>query len=215
MTDALSSRERLNRLVALAAQGAAGRAALLDELVDLLGDWPADYAQAMRGTFEALFEKTAREADGATRARLAGRVAEAAGLPVELLNDFYFDASAPLRARILARNACADDADGPTQPIDGAALVAAARRTMNGAFAETFAATLRLPKQMAQTILAEPSGEALAVACRGAGLDRASFSALAILTGGATPARLAAYDAVPQAGAAGLLGFWRGRAASL
>src|ERR1700743_2560159 len=124
MTDALSSRarssrERLNRLLALAARGADGRAALLDDLVDLLADWPADYAQAMRATFETLFEKTAREADPATRTRLAQRLADAACVPVELLNDFYFEADAATRARILARNACADDADGGAQAADG------------------------------------------------------------------------------------------------
>jgi hypothetical protein len=209
MTDALSPRERLNRLLALAAQGAQGRVALLDELVDLLADWPADYAQAMRGTFEALLEKTAREADAETRAKLAGRLAAAAGVPVELLNAFYFEAPPALRARILARNADAADRDAVPPAASGMALVAAARTTVNGTFAQTFAATLHLPPALAHAILADPSGEALAVACRGAGLDRACFSALAILTGDAGAARLRAFDAIPPAGAARLLDHWR------
>jgi hypothetical protein len=211
MTDALSSRERLNRLLDLAARGDAGRAALLDELADLLLDWPAGYAQAMRAPFEALFEKTAREADAPTRAALAERLEGAAGLPVELLNTFYFEAPAGLRACILAY-----DADAPGEPsapaTDGAALVASARRTMNGTFVQAFAAALSLPGDVAHAILADASGQALAVACRGAGLDRATFSALAILTGGPSPDRLAAFDTVPGAGAAQLLRAWRAQA---
>ncbi|MEI9932846.1 MAG: hypothetical protein WDM89_20495 [Rhizomicrobium sp.] len=72
---AQTPRERLNYLVELAAQGSAGRAALLNELADLLLDWPKDWAQAMRTPFEALLEKTAREVDapGPRGARGAAR----------------------------------------------------------------------------------------------------------------------------------------------
>src|SRR5665213_3107196 len=71
---AQAPRERLNHLLELAAQGPAGRAALLGELADLLLDWPADYALAMRAPFEALFEKTAREVDAQTRVDVARRL---------------------------------------------------------------------------------------------------------------------------------------------
>ena len=201
---ALSSRERLNRLLDLAARGAGGRAALLDELADLLSDWPADYAQAMRAPFEALFEKTAREAGGAARTALAARLADHEELPLALINEFFLDADAPSRARILKRNQSLDD-DTPPPRADGAALVAAARRTINGAFADTFAAALTLPRGMAEAILADP--EAFAVACKGAGLDRAAYSAVALLCGSA----LAPFEDIPQAGAERLTRFWRER----
>jgi hypothetical protein len=109
-TAAPSSRERLGRLLDLAAGGAGARTALLGQLADLLFDWPADYAQAMRAPFEALFEKTAREADAATRAALAARLADHAELPVALLNEFFLDAAEPMRADILRRNDARDDA---------------------------------------------------------------------------------------------------------
>jgi hypothetical protein len=202
---ASSSRERLNRLLDLAARGEAGRTALLGELAALLLDWPSDYAQAMRGPFEALFEKTAREADPETRAALADRLTEHDALPVALLNEFFLDASPLARARILKRNEALDDElAGGT--VDGAALVAAARATMNGAFVELFAAALALPAGLARTIFADRA--ALAIACRGAGLDRAAFSAIALITGAAAPE---AYDEVPEAAARRLVAFWRER----
>src|SRR6185312_10593966 len=181
---ALSSRERLNHLLDLAARGPEGRAALLDDLAELLVDWPADYVQAMRAPFEALFEKTARETDAKGRAAVAAKLAGHDELPVALLNEFFLDASAPLRAEILERNE-ALDAEGETAPAraDGQALVSAARRTMNGAFADVFATALSLPRALAQAILDDASGQALAVACKGAGLDRAAYSAVALIAG--------------------------------
>jgi hypothetical protein len=206
---AQSSRDRLNHLLELAAQGAAGRAGLLDDLADLLTDWPADYAQAMRGPFEALFEKTAREADCGTRTLLAARLADHGELPVALLNGFFLDADAATRAHILKRNAALDDdaADaGPVRAADGATLVAAARRTVNGAFVEIFADTLSLPRGTARAIFAD--GGAMAVACKGAGLDRAACSAITLLAGGGAPVD---YDAIPREAARRLVRYWRER----
>ena len=199
-----SSRERLGHLLDLAASGAEGRAALLDELASLLLDWPADYAQAMRAPFEALFEKTAREADGATRASLAERLVDHGELPVALINEFFLDASREIRARILKRNEALDEPE-PVFRADGSALVAAARRTLNGAFVEMFAATLSLPRPVAVAILAD--AEALAIAAKGASLDRAAYSAIALISG----TGLADYDAVPESGARHLVAFWRER----
>jgi hypothetical protein len=83
---------------------------------------------------------------------------------------------------------------------------------MNGEFAGAFAATLSVPRTVAQEILTDASGQSLAVACKGAGLDRAAFSAIALLTAYAPdPARLSHFDAVPQTGSERLLDFWRGR----
>jgi hypothetical protein len=208
---AQAPRERLNHLLELAAQGPAGRAALLGDLADLLLDWPADYALAMRAPFEALFEKTAREADSAARANVAARLEGHEDLPVSVLNEFFFDAPDELRTRILARNE-ALDADG-MEPghVDTPGLVEAAR-TMNGAFVDVFASTLSLPLSIAQEILTDASGQSLAIACKGAGLDRAAFSAIALLTAGRTDAaRLRHFDAIPTTGAERLLDFWRGR----
>jgi hypothetical protein len=207
---AQTSRERLNHLLELAAQGPTGRAALLGELADLLLDWPADYAIAMRAPFEALFEKTAREADAPSRAAIAARLDGHEELPVSLLNEFYFDAPDELRARILARNEALESEDRAAGEIDGAALVEAAR-TLNGAFKDRFAHMLALHDTVARAILGDASGQSLAVACKGAGLDRAAFSAIVLLTSH-DPARLSHFDAVPQAGAERMLDFWRGRA---
>jgi hypothetical protein len=206
---AQAPRERLNRLLDLAARGPVGRAALLGELADLLLDWPADYAVAMRGPFEALFEKTAREVDAATRAAIAARLDGHEELPVSLLNEFYFEAPIALRARILALNEATDGEFHGVDDVDAAALVEAAR-TMNGAFADRFASALSLPPAVMTDIFADASGQSLAVACKGARLDRAAFSAIALLTS-SDPSRLAHFDAVPQAGAERLLDFWRAR----
>ena len=199
-----SSRDRLNHLLELAAEGPAGRAALLGDLADLLLDWPQDYAQAMRAPFEALLEKTAREADAAARAALAERIAADGALPTDLLNEIFFDASREARARILKRNAALDGEAAPLG-VDSHALVAAARRALNGGFARIFAEALSLPRATAERILADP--ECLAIACKGAGLDRAAYSAIALLSAGA----LADFEAIPEAGARRLSQFWQTR----
>ncbi|HEX4860669.1 MAG TPA: hypothetical protein VFV07_05495 [Rhizomicrobium sp.] len=206
MPHASSSRERLGILLDLAAQGAAGRTALLDELAGLLVDWPADYVQAMRGPFEALFEKTAREAAPEVRAALAERLAEHDELPVALLNEFFLDASPASRVHILRRNAVLDEPDGaPPHKADSRALVAAARRTVNGAFLDVFAHALSLPPALAHAIFAD--AEAMAVACRGAGIDRAAYSTIALLTGSG----LADFENIPVSAAARLVAFWQAR----
>ncbi len=62
---------------------------------------------------------------------------------------------------------------------------------------------LALPEPTATDILADISGQSLAVACKGSGLDRATFSALAVLTArnGNAAVRLDAFDQVPQGAA--------------
>jgi hypothetical protein len=209
---AQAPRERLNHLLELAAQGPAGRAALLGELADLLLDWPADYALAMRAPFEALFEKTAREVDARTRVDVARRLEGHDELPVAVLNEFFLEAPRGLRTRILALNDVQDADTEETVTVDGPSLLEAAR-TMNGTFAGTFAHTLSLPEATATEILGDATGQSLAVVCKGAGLDRATFSAIALLVArdGDIAARLSAFDQVPQSGAERLTGFWRAR----
>jgi hypothetical protein len=84
---------------------------------------------------------------------------------------------------------------------------------MNGVFAEKFAEMLSLPHATAKDILTDATGQSLAVACKGNGLDRATFSTIALLTAhGANPLeRLSAYDQIPQAAAERLTEFWRTR----
>ena len=70
---------------------------------------------------------------------------------------------------------------------------------------------------MAEQILEDETGAALAVACKGANMDRAAFSALALLT---RPGRdrahafavLDAFDNVPTSEATRVLRGWRGSA---
>jgi len=206
MAGSPSSRERLNRLLELAAQGPSARAALLDELTDLLLDWPMDYAQAMRGPFEALLEKTAREADGPARARLLSRIADRPELPLSLCNAFFLDADIETRRVILTRNASSEEGDAPAA-ADGATLVEAARMTANGNFVKLFASSLALPPGLAARIVGD--GHALAVAAKGTQISRAAFSALAVMTGNGAN-NLDQFDAIPEAGARNLLRHWRG-----
>jgi len=96
----MSGTQRLINLLELANQGPTMRAALAEEVAELLTDWPADCPFEMRSTCEALLARAAREVDDDTRARLRIRL--------------YADPA--LSARILPR-----EAPGP-------ALVAAARQ---------------------------------------------------------------------------------------
>ena len=90
-------------------------------------------------------------------------------------------------------------------------LVAAAR---NGALQDALAESLGVEPRMAQQILDDESGAALVVACKGAHIDRAAFSALALLT---RPGRdrsnaytvLDTYDAMPISEATRVLRGWR------
>jgi len=183
-------KERLSHLLELAARGAGERAALAGEVADLLLDWPDAYPTSMRATFESLLEKIVREMDLGARAALAPRFHGRDDVPLTLLNEFFLCAPDEMRAAILARN----DAAGATDalPIDSGALLEAARS------GKDFAAALARR----------------AVLCKGAGISRATFSAIAILAGPPRPvdesfAMLAAYDRVPANGAMQLLAFWQ------
>ena len=205
-------KERLCHLLELAAQGAGERAHLAGEVADLLLDWPAQYPAAMRATFEALLEKIVREMDASSAAALALRFEGRADFPLSLLNEFFLFASAEMQGALLARN----DAEGPSAGIwiDAEALLHEARA--KGDFAASLARLAAIPQATALAILADTSGAALAVLCEGAQIARASFSAMAILTGPARSvhenfAMLAVFDRVPENGARHLLAFWRAR----
>ncbi|HUJ03568.1 MAG TPA: DUF2336 domain-containing protein [Rhizomicrobium sp.] len=207
---------RLKRLIDLAENPAPPeRAALALELCDLLAKWPAQYPAAMREPFETLLEKCLREVDGPTRAHVAARITARAETPVPLLNALFFDAPAEARPAILRRNA---ETNGHRMghAADEARVIAAARRAGGEAFAAEFARLLGIAPLTARRILAEPSGNALAIACKGAHLTRAAFSALAVLfapDARACEKRLEAFDNVPQDGADNMVRYWQNEAA--
>lgn len=204
-----SAKERLVHLLELAEQGPALRTALAEEVTDLLLDWPSDCPAVMRTPCEALLERAARDVDAATRARLAQRIDGHADLPVALLNALFFVASESLKKSIVARNENAVDLPADESVADEAALVRAARG--NEAFTVEFARLLNVSVETAQDILTDISGQSLAVACKGAHVTRAGFSALTLLTAKnvACGTRLAAYEAVPQLAAERMLHAWR------
>jgi hypothetical protein len=178
----MSANPRLTHLLELADKGPALRAALAEEVAALLLEWPTDCPAEMRPVFENLLAKTARDVDADTRARLRVRL--------------Y--ANRELCARVLPR-------ENPV-PV----LIAAARE--GAPVVSRLAETLGLDESRAAEILKEESGEALAIACKGAGLSRAAFSTLALLAFPREQAgqRLSVYDRVATLDAARTLRAWRG-----
>ncbi len=211
-----SAKERLSHLLVLASEGPAQRATLVGELADMVLDWPADCAAAMQKPLLSLFALTVREADDETRAKLAARLGGHSELPLSLINEFYLSAPARVRREILTRNQFAqgDEADPDTVAADARALLAAARDAAIRDFAAAFGCTVGIPRRIAQSILSDASGEALAVLCKGTQLDRAMFSALVLLKG-AGEAQLSIFDTVPQHAAERLARHWRAHAAPL
>jgi hypothetical protein len=187
----MTAAHKLSHLLQLADQGPSLRAALAEEVAELLTHWPSDYPGSMKPVCEALLAKAAHDVDAATRARLR----------VQL----YADPS--LAARVLgARESAA------------LTLVEAARQGgLGGGLQAALSESLGVDAAMARQIVEDESGAALAVACKGAGLDRAAFSALALLT---RPGRdrahafavLDAFDTVPASEATRVLRGWRGEA---
>lgn len=180
----MTASHKLSHLLQLADQGPALRAALAEEVAELLTGWPADYPDSMRGVCEALLAKAARDLDTPTRARLR----------VRLCSD------PDLARRVLPRESAARS------------LVTEAR--CGRAVADLLAEKLAVDTATARQIVDDETGNALAVACKGAGLDRAAFSALAVM---AAPSRapaqsfavLDAFDSVPAAEASRVLRTWR------
>jgi hypothetical protein len=166
----------------------------------------------MRAPVVALLEKTSRETDDGTRARLAARLGGHGELPLDLVNEFFLSAPARVRREILMRNELAGEANDIAAAPDAALLVAAARDARAHDFAERFGTAFGIAPHTAQTILSDASGEALAVLCKGAHLDRATFSAVALLKGAPaddTAAQLSAFDIVPQHAAERLTRTWQ------
>jgi hypothetical protein len=214
---AAPARERLARLVDLASQSEMPARELTDELANLLLDWPANYPLAMREPFEALLEKSLRDIDPAARALLAQRFADGT-MPLSVLNTLIFDADPEARQAILARNATEVNDATAARMVDERDLLAAARA---GTIELPLVLTLYfgIPRDVAAKALADRSGFSLALLCSGIGCSRAAFSALAVLASPQADTdesyrRLAAYDHVPENGAAALMQFWRSQLAA-
>jgi hypothetical protein len=180
----MAGSQKLSHLLQLANQGPALRAALAEEVAELLSQWPAEYPESMRRICEVLLAKTARDVDALTRVRLRVRL--------------YSDPE--LAARVLPR-------ESTVKTLIDAARVG---EHLTCALAES----LGVDDKMAAQILEDESGAALAVACKGANIERAAFSALVLL---AKPGRdraqafavLEAFDNVPMSEATRLLRSWR------
>src|SRR3569833_1875036 len=151
--NSMSASQKFAQLLKLADQGPVMRAALAEEVAELLVNWPADYPDSMKGMCEALLAKAAREVDPATRARLR----------VQLYSD------PELSARVLPR-------ESATQM-----LLSAARDGDNAGVVATLSEFLYVDDAMARQILDDETGAALAIACKGGNLDRAAFSALVLM----------------------------------
>jgi hypothetical protein len=181
----MAASQKLSHLLQLADQGPALRAALAEEVAGLLSHWPADYPNSMREICEALLAKAARDVDTSTRARLRVLLYSNPGLA----------------HRVLPRDYASQ------------ALIEKARGSAN--LASVLAESLGVDGKVAGEILADGSGASLAVACKGALLDRAAFSALVLLAHPACDrsqafAMLDAFDQVPVSEAARRLRAWRG-----
>jgi hypothetical protein len=113
-----------------------------------------------------------------------------------LLDEWPADYPEPMRDAFAALlEKVARETATPGSAVDAPALVHAAR-TMNGAFADVLARTLSLDADETRKLLNDARAEGLASACRKAGLDRAAFSAIVVLTAkvGNLTERLGAYD---------------------
>jgi hypothetical protein len=218
-----SAREAFTRLIELASVPD-GRQTLAIELCDLLVAWPANYPAEMYSQVEALLRAIAGELDVDTRHSVAARLADSASVPTGLLNEFFFDAPSDVRRKILERNSAVQPPDnngGARSASREPAIALAVRDCSRVVTAEWLAQAFAIPVEICERILADKSGNALAVACRGAGVSRAKFSTLAVLAGDsrndpldACYRRLAAFDDISEPAAVNMLGFWRSRDAA-
>lgn len=199
------AKERLSQLLALAAERR--WTPLARELCDLVLYWPSEYPAAMRTPILALFETALRQADGATQGEVASRLGGQTNIPIGLMNALYLAAPAAVRHEILARNE--EEGEDLEESADSDAVLAVARKGARD-FAGALAQAAQVPRHITQAVLADPSGEALAVFCRGLKLNRAIFSAIALLRAPA-PMPLEAFDNVADRAAARLVHDWRKR----
>lgn len=110
-----------------------------------------------------------------------------------LLDDWPPDYPAPMREAFVA---LLEKVAREAPAIANAPALVHAARTMNGAFADVLAPALALDIGETRALLNGASAEALATACRKAQIDRATYSAIVVLTSkdGDVVERLKAYD---------------------
>lgn len=143
--------EKLSRLLELADQGPALRAALAEEVADLLSAWPPDYPESMREVCESLLAKALHDLEPSTRAKLRVQLYSQPGLAERIL----------------------------TQEATSRPLIEAAR--MGKDLVEILAESLGLDRRIALDILQDECGTKLAVACKASCMERCAFSALVLL----------------------------------
>lgn len=207
-----TAKDRLKRFLALADQGAAQRVALAEDLIDFLIHWPEECPRTMRRPVMTLLDMTLQEADDFTRARLSVRLDQVQDLPLELANRMFHCAPNNVRKAILKRNESARDLPRPETARDPIRLLTAARQESAEGFRIQFARAMHVAPGCAAAILADESGQSLATICKGTGVARGIYSALALLifTGKPTdPARLAAYDDIAQSAAENMASYWQ------
>ena len=81
----MSAPDKLSRLLELANQGPTLRAALAEEIAELLSAWPADYPESMRQICESLLAKAVTDVDAPTRAKLRVQLYSQPGLAQRVL----------------------------------------------------------------------------------------------------------------------------------
>ncbi|HEX4118571.1 MAG TPA: hypothetical protein VHX99_07195 [Rhizomicrobium sp.] len=153
---AMHGNPRLTHLLELANKGPALRAALVEELTELLTFWPSDCPQDMRAPCEALLTRAAQDMDDSVRADLRTKL----------------HADPALAARVLPNEGVkANDNLGRT-------LIEMMRAGLD--IHARMAEALNLSRSRLEEILATDHG--LALICKRLGLSRTVFSALAMLT---------------------------------
>jgi hypothetical protein len=147
---------RLTHLLELANKGPALRAALVEELTELLTFWPSDCPQDMRAPCEALLTRAAQDMDDSVRADLRTKLR----------------ADPALAARVLPKEG--------VKPNDnlGRTLIEMMRAGLD--VHARMAEALNLSRSRLEEILATDHG--LALICKRLGLSRAVFSTMAMLT---------------------------------
>ncbi len=182
----MTASHKLSHLLQLADQGPALRAALAEEVAELLVRWPSDYPDSMKGVCEGVCWR---------RRRATWMPPPAPGCASSFT---------PIPN---CRIACWALAKPPARRWSRPRVAGEALET-------ALAENLGVDAVMAKQILDDESGAALAVACKGASLERATFSALMLL---ARPGRdrahafaaLDAFDNVPASEATRVLRGWR------
>ena len=210
----MSAREHLAALIDRTSSGTPDdRRAIALELASTLCDWPADYPEQLRSAYALLLEKIAPQLESDTRVELAARLSRHADIPLSLMSEFFFDTRADVRAAILARHVEERASTGANVPaVNEAALIRAVRDYPPETFGRVMAKLFGIAPSTAARIIADASGDGLAILCKGARLSRVAFSTMAMLTDaslGSAQRKLNQFDSVPEDAAACMVQCWR------